>query len=119
MEFYEIIEKYGKGASTEKMQKLTMILSDFIAPMKQTNKEKYWMLMREVFGMLNDYHYNEEFAEHDVKAMQPLGEYWNVKQIEEATKSMAFPAGTTIYDKYVAFNAFANDLKGSDRKSVV
>ena len=67
MYFNELIEKYGKGASNEKMQKLTMILSDFLAPMKQVHKEKYWMLMRDVFGLLNDYHYDEEFAEHDVK----------------------------------------------------
>ena len=113
MYLYELIEKYGRGASNEKMQKLTMILSDFLAPMKQVHKEKYWMLMRDVFGLLNDYHYDEEFAEHDVKNMQPLGEYWNIKQIDEATKSMTFPVGTTIYDRYVAFNAFANDLKGS------
>ena len=57
MYLYELIEKYGKGASNEKMQKLTMILSDFLAPMKQVHKEKYWMLMRDVFGLLNDYHY--------------------------------------------------------------
>ena len=25
---------------------------------------------------------------------------------------MSFPNGTTLYDKYVAFNAFANDFSG-------
>ena len=112
MYFYELIEKYGKGASTEKMKELTMVISDFLAPMKKVHKEKYWALMRDVFGLLNDYHYDEKFAAHDVGNMMPLGEYWSVKQVEEATKGMSFPNGTTLYDKYVALNAFANDFKG-------
>lgn len=112
MYLYELIENYGKGASTEKMKELTMLLSDFVAPMKKTHKEKYWGLMRDVFGLLNDYHYDEKFASHDVEKMLPLGEHWSVKQIEDATKSMTFPSCTTPYDKYVAFNAFANDFSG-------
>ena len=36
--------------------------------------------------------------------------YWTKQQIEEATKGMSFPSGTTLCDKFVAFNAFANDL---------
>ena len=57
MYFQELIEKYGKGASTEKMKELTVVISDFLAPMKKANKEKYWAFMRDVFGLLNDYHY--------------------------------------------------------------
>lgn len=112
MYFQELIEKYGKGASTEKMKELTVVISDFLAPMKKANKEKYWGFIRDVFGLLNDYHYDEKFATHDVKNMLPLGEHWSLKQIEDATKSMSFPNGTTLYDKYVAFNAFANDFSG-------
>lgn len=112
MYFQELIEKYGKGASTEKMKELTVVISDFLAPMKKANKEKYWGFMRDVFGLLNDYHYDEKFATHDVANMLPLGEHWSLKQIEDATKSMSFPNGTTLYDKYVAFNAFANDFSG-------
>ena len=112
MYFQELIEKYGKGASTEKMKELTVFISDFLAPMKKANKEKYWAFMRDVFGLLNDYHYDEKFAKHDVENMLPLGEHWSLKQIEDATKSMSFPNGTTLYDKYVAFNAFANDFSG-------
>ena len=112
MYFQELIEKYGKGASTEKMKELTVVISDFLAPMKKANKEKYWGFIRDVFGLLNDYHYDEKFATHDVGNMLPLGEHWSLKQIEDATKSMSFPNGTTLYDKYVAFNAFANDFSG-------
>lgn len=112
MELYELIEKYGKGKGEAVMWESTKLVSDFIKPMKETNKNEYWRLMREVYGLMSGGHYNEEFAKWDVAQMQPLGEYWSMKQIEEATKGMAFPNGTTLCDKYVAFNSFANDLNG-------
>lgn len=113
MNLYDIILKYGKGKGEAVMWESTKVISDFLHPMKETNKEDYWYLMRKVFGIMSGGHYNEEFADHDVKEMQPLGEYWSKKQIEEATKGMTFAAGVTLCDKYVAFNAFANDLKGT------
>lgn len=62
-------------------------------------------------------HYNEEFAMHDVADMEYTdkegnehkGGYWTVDQIEEATKEMTFPSGTTIWDRFVAFNSFFSD----------
>ena len=62
-------------------------------------------------------HYTEEFAEHDVERSKWLdrdgherqGEYWSKAQIEEATKNLVFPAGTTPCDRYVAFNMFHHD----------
>lgn len=128
MYLYELIEKYGKGASNEKMQKLTMILSDFLAPMKQVHKEKYWMLMRDVFGLLNDYHYDDEFAEHDVsdieytdrKGEKRQGAYWTMGQIKEATKEYKFPSGVTDWDMFVAFNAmYADTCKKLEDKQIL
>ena len=63
-------------------------------------------------GALSGGHYDEEFARHDISKMLPRGEYWSLKQVEDATKGMSFPQGTTPCDKWVAFNAFANDLDG-------
>lgn len=113
MNLYDIVYKYGKGKGESVMWKSTKAISDFLYPMKETNKKEYWSLMRKVFGIMTDGHYNEEFANHDVSEMKPLGEHWSRKQIEEATKGMVFNPGVTIDDKYVAFNAFANDLKGT------
>lgn len=113
MDLYEIIYKYGKGKGESVMWASTKEISDFLAPMKETHKEEYWNLLRKVFGIMSNGHYNEDFAKHDVSEMRPLGEYWSLKQIEDATKGMAFPSGVTPCDKYVAFNAFANDLKGT------
>lgn len=112
MDIYEIISKYGKGKGEDVMWKSTKAISDFLEPMKDTNKHDYWCLMREIYGIMSNGHYNEEFSEHDVAEMQPLGEYWSRKQIEDATKGMTFANGVTPCDRYVAFNAFANDLKG-------
>ena len=63
-------------------------------------------------GALSGGHYDAEFARHDISKMLPRGEYWSLKQVEDATKGMSFPQGTTPCDKWVAFNAFANDLDG-------
>ena len=112
MDLYDIIAKYGKGKGEDVMHKSTKAISDFLEPMKDTNKHDYWCLMREVYGIMSNGHYNEEFSDHDVAEMQSLGEYWSRKQIEDATKGMSFASGVTPCDKYVAFNAFANDLKG-------
>lgn len=43
-------------------------------------------------------------AEHKGK------EHWTTEQIESLTASMKFPEGTTIWDKYVAFNTMYFDL---------
>lgn len=128
MYLYELIEKYGKGANTDKMKELTMILSDFLAPMKKVHKEKYWGLMRDVFGLLNDYHYDEEFAEHDVKNIEYTdkqgtkhkGGYWTLGQAEEAMKKVQLPQDANKYDWYVALNnTYADTCKVLDDEQII
>lgn len=118
MELYELIEKYGKGKGEPVMWESTKLVSDFIKPMKETNKKEYWKLMRQVYGLMSGGHYNEEFANHDVSQIAYTGKdgkshagaYWTCEQIEEATRGMQFPSGVTKWDKYVAFNAMKSDL---------
>ncbi len=118
MELYELIEKYGKGKGEAVMWEITKMVSDFIKPMKETNKKEYWNLMREVYGLMSGGHYNDEFAMHDVSQIEytdkegksHTGAYWTCEQIEEATKGMAFPSGVTKYDKFVAFNLAYSDF---------
>lgn len=117
MELYELIEKYGKGKGESAMWETTRLVSDFIKPMKETNKKEYWNLMREVYGIMSGGHYNEEFALHDVAQIEytdkdgkaHIGAYWTCEQIETATRGMTFPSGTTKYDKFVALNSFWAD----------
>lgn len=118
MELYELIEKYGKGKGEAVMWESTKFISDFIKPMKETNKKEYWNLMRGVYGLISGGHYNEEFAQHDVSQIEytdkdgksHTGAYWTCEQIEEATKGMAFPSSVTKYDKFVAFNLAYSDF---------
>lgn len=37
------------------------------------------------------------------------GAHWTPEEVEEATRDMAFPDGTTLWDKAVAFNSFYAD----------
>lgn len=128
MYLYELIEKYGKGANPDKMKELTHILSDFLVPMKEAHKDKYWSLMRKIYGLLSDGHYCEEFALHDVAEMEYTdrqgekrkGAYWTLEQIKEATKEYKFPASVNEWDLFVAFNGMHSDLcKKLDDKQVM
>lgn len=118
MNLYDIVVKYGKGKGDDVMWKSTKAISDFLYPMKDTDKHNYWGLMREVYGIMSNGHYNEEFAVYDVgqieytnrKGEKKTGAYWTVEQVEEATKSMAFNTAVTKWDKWVAFNAMRADL---------
>lgn len=114
----ELIEKYGKGANTEKMKELTMILSDFLAPMKKVHKEEYWALMRNIFGLLNDYHYDKCWAEHDIENIEYTdkqgvkrhGAYWTLEQAEDAMKKVQLPSDVNKYDWWVALSLSYSDL---------
>lgn len=77
----------------------------------------FWAYMRKKHAKIHQGHYSESMARYDVdqityvdrdkKAKQ--GHHWTCEQIEEATKSFPFPAGTNKWDKYVAFNVFYSD----------
>lgn len=118
MELYELIEKYGKGKGEAVMWETTKLVSDFIKPMKETNRQEYWKLMREVYGLIGGGHYDEKFAIHDVgdimytnrKGEKKQGAYWTVEQVEDATKGMTFPVGVNKWDKWVAANMAHSDF---------
>ena len=114
MRYKEMIEEAkAKGLTSERiMWDSVDDLDDMLCEMKKEHPEKYWKFMRKQHGLLYNNHYDKTFAEWDVEQMKPLGAYWTANQIEDATKAMVFPNGTTVWDKYVAFNAFANDLHG-------
>ena len=113
MRYKEMIEEAkAKGLTTEKMMWESVDdLDGLLCSLKKEHPKEYWAFMRKQHGVLYGNHYTEEFAMWDVEQMKPLGMYWTKQQIEEATKGMIFPSGTTLCDKFVAFNAFANDLK--------
>jgi hypothetical protein len=108
-----IEEAQAKGLGSEKvMWQSVGEIDDMLCVMKKEHPEMYWKFVRKQHGLLYNNHYTEEFARWDVEHMKPLGMFWTPVQIEDATKGMPFPTGTTLWDKFVAFNAFKNDLNG-------
>lgn len=114
MRYKEMIEEaQRKGVTSDKiMWQSVDDLDDMLCELKRDHPEKYWKFIRKQHGIMYNNHYNEEFARWDVEHMKPLGMYWNPIQVEDATKGMSFPQGTTLWDKFVAFNGSANDLHG-------
>lgn len=67
---------------------------------------------------LADYgHFCEKSAEKALKGLKYTDKEgvehtdpkWSARMIEEATKDLEFPEGTTIWDKFVAYNSFYAD----------
>lgn len=92
-------------------------VSNLLCEIKDAHPELYWRFMREQAGIMMGCHYDKEWSDYDVSKIeytdregkQHKGAYWTCEQIEEDTKAMSFPNGTTKYDKFVAFNSFHAD----------
>lgn len=107
-----IEEAQAKGLGSEKiMWQSVGDIDDMLCVLKKEHPEMYWKFIRKQHGLLYNGHYDEKFARWDVEQMKPLGEYWTMKQTEEALKGTPLPGGVTMYDAYVGLNAFKNDLK--------
>lgn len=118
MDVMELVQKYGKGQGEAKMWASVAVLSEALEPMKETDKENYWCILRKMYGVMSDGHYNEEFAMYDVGMIEYTGRngekkrggYWSADQVEEATRGFRFPSGVNKWDKYVGFNLMYSDL---------
>lgn len=102
--------------------------SELLDELKEAHPDMYWDFMRKQHGIMHHGHYDETFAMWDASQLsytgktgeKKTGPHWTVEQIEAATAGMKFPAGTTKWDKYVAFNAAYADLsKGFDDGDVL
>ena len=114
MRYKEMIEDAkAKGLTSEKVMWASVDdMDEMLCVMKKEHPTDYWKFMRKQHGLLYGNHYTDEFAMWDVENMKPIGMYWTKQQVEDATRGMSFPSGTTACDKFVAFNAFANDFNG-------
>lgn len=118
MDVMELVQKYGKGQGEAKMWASVAVLSEALEPMKETDKENYWCILRKMYGVMSDGHYNEEFAMYDVGMIEYTGRngekkrggYWSADQVEEATRGFRFPSGVNKWDKYVGFNLMYSDM---------
>ena len=118
MDVMELVQKYGKGQGEAKMWASVAVLSEALEPMKETDKEGYGCILRKMYGVMSDGHYNEEFAMYDVSMIEYTGRngekkhggYWTAEQVEDATRGFRFPNSVNKWDKYVAFNLMYSDL---------
>lgn len=112
MRYKDMIEEAkAKGLTSEKtMWRSIEDIDELLCMMEMEHPKEYWKFIRQQHGLLYGNHYSEEFARWDIENMKPIGMYWSKSQVEEATKHMSFPVGTTPCDKWVAFNATKNDL---------
>lgn len=119
MNFKELVETAkASGTWNEKtMWKSVCSMANLLADIKKEHPQMFWDFLREQHGILFGNHYHRDFAEWDVAQIEytdregkkHTGAYWTCEQVEEATKAMSFPSGTTKWDKFVAFNSFFAD----------
>lgn len=120
MNYQEMVKAAQKAGKTTEKQMWQSIesVSDLLCDIKDAHPELYWRFLREQYGIMNNCHYaDKEFAEYDVSQIvytdkegkKRTGAYWTPEQVEEATKAMTFPSGTTKWDVYVAMNSFHAD----------
>lgn len=130
MDYKELIERYAKngGGDEKKMWASIAVTSKAMDYIKETNPGMYDCLTRELSEVLNGKHYSEEFAKKDVAKLQytnangekKTGAYWTKDEIEAATANQTFPKGTTVWDKYVAYNAtYADFCKKFDDEQIL
>lgn len=114
MNFREIFEEAKKkGLPLEKMFDEVMDeMEGVVAEVKKSNPEKHRKLVRKMNCIANNGHYGKNCAMEEVAEMEYTDKHgkkhkggaWSMEQIDELTKDMQFPNGTTEWDKYVAFN---------------
>lgn len=119
MNYQEMVKAAQKSGKTTEKQMWQSIesVSDLLCEIKDAHPDLYWGFLREQAGIMSGGHYDEEFAMHDVSKIEYTdkegkahkGAYWTCEQVEEATKGMSFPTGTTKWDRFVAFNSFRAD----------
>lgn len=107
------------GISTEKvMWQSVDSLNTMLCKLKEEHPDMYMKFVREQQGIIYGNHYDKQFAEYDVEHLHYTdkdgrkceGAHWTLEQIEAVTKGLSFPAGTTKWDKFVAFNVWYSDL---------
>ena len=128
MNYREMVNHAKKAGVTNEQTMWESIdsFSELLEELKESHPQMYWDFMRKQHGIMFHNHYDEAFAVYDVSKRhytsksgeKKQGAYWTVEQIESSTAGMKFPAGTTKWDKYVAFNAahsdFCKDFEDAD-----
>lgn len=101
MTIYEIIkENYQKVKSDDKTMWATVkLVSDALKPMKETDPEEYWMLVKDVYAEICGWHFNEMFAEWQIEQMRYKDRNGMVHKAPHWTKEQRHLAYESIKSK--------------------
>jgi hypothetical protein len=119
MTLYDLVKKYGKGLGEKSMWSSVKVISDEIDPMRESNPEWYWNLLKKTYCAMNGGHFNEEFARWQVEQMYYTDKegtkhhapYWNeddMKAVYNKAKS-EIPSAYNYYDFCVTMNMLKSD----------
>ena len=125
-----MIEQARKdGVASEKTMNASIESVDqLLEQIKTAHPDVYSSFIAKQHEILYGSHFNEIFAAMavagieytDAEGKAHKGEYWSLSEIEEATRGLSFPPGTTKFDKYVAYNVMKSDLcKVADDKLIL
>ena len=67
MKIYDVVKKYGAGKGEATMWESVKYISDALEPMKESNPEWYWKLVKGMYASMNVKHFNEEFGKWQVE----------------------------------------------------
>lgn len=116
MTLYELTKKYGEGKGEGMMWKAVHVISDAVDSGMDEYERK--SLMKKVYGLMSDGHYNEETAHDDVSVMYYTDTDGKLHQApywpEEAVRNIYGAVREEIpdynfWDFYVTMNMVASD----------
>lgn len=119
MTLQEFIKRHGKNGNEQTMWDSVKAISDFTEDMRYYDEPRYKDLIKELYGIMCGEHYNEEFAEEQIKKMffvdsrgvRHAAPYWTEEQMSEAYNKVKglIPHCYTEHDFWVALNMMKSD----------
>lgn len=111
-----MIKKNGSGKGEEMMWQSVAVISDFME--KHLADDAKAELMADVYGLMSEGHYNEDYAHKCVEKMyyaeggeKVYAPYWSDQQLRAVYEKVSpkIPESYTFWDFYVTMNMIASD----------
>ena len=117
MTLYELIRKYSSGKGEDSMWKAVSAISNSVDENYSTEQKQH--LMRSIYHIMSDGHYNEVFAKEDIEKMYYIdesgdthyGPYWTDDALRSAydTIKNKIP-GYNVWDFSVVMSMLKSDM---------
>ena len=69
MEYYDLLKEYATGKGEKVMWITLQRVSEYIKPMKDTDPQGYWKLVKDTYSDMCGLHYNEYFGMWQIEQM--------------------------------------------------